>query len=235
MTHTASAASAASSATARLVGIFFILLLALGPFCLLYVPSVTYAPGDAVRTAALLGQHLAVFRFGLLAELAISLVEVGMMVALWRLFRGVRDGLLIASLIGRGMMVAVMGVSLVAGLAALMTAQRGGSAEVLMTLMESRDAVQQVWEGFFGLHLLLLVPVILRSGLVPRPLGALLTMAGLGYFLNSVGPLVVPALAPFTEQGAAFGAFLGEVPLFLWLLVRGVRPAQALTPATAVA
>lgn len=223
----------ASPRTARTVGGLFVLLLALGPFCLLYVPSVTYVPGDAEATAALFGAHRAVFRFGLLAELAISLIEVGMMVALWRLFRGVRDGLLFASLIGRGMMVAVMGVSLVAGLAALMVAERGGANEVLMMLMESRDGVQQVWEGFFGLHLLLLVPVVLRSGLVPRPLGTLLTLAGLGYFINSVGPLLVPALAPITEQGAAFGAFLGEVPLFLWLLIRGVRPPQPLTAATA--
>lgn len=213
-----------AQSTARLVGVFFILLLGLGPFCLLYVPSVSYAPGDAARTAALLAQNATVFRFGLLAELGIALVEVGMIVALLRLFRTGRDGLLIASLIGRGMMVAVMGVSLVAGLVALMGVERGAAPGQLMLLMESRDAVQQVWEGFFGLHLLLLVPVVMRSGLVPRPLGALLTMAGLGYALNSVVPFIVPELAPVTEQGAAFGAFLGEVPLFLWLLIRGVRP-----------
>lgn len=220
-----------ASSAARLVGGFFVLLIALGPFCLLYVPSVTYAPGDVARTAALLGEHLTVFRLGLLAELAIALIEIGMMVALWRLFRGVRDGLLHASLIARGMMVAVMGVSLVTGLAALTTAARGGSPDVLMMLMESRDAVQQVWEGFFGLHLLLLMPVVLRSGLVPRPLALLLTLAGLGYAINAVGPLIAPSVAPLTEHGAAFGAFIGEIPLFLWLLVRGVPQTPRLATA----
>lgn len=207
---------------ARHVGGFFVLLLALGPFCLLYVPSITYVAGDVAGTARLLADNLTVFRFGLLAELAIAIIEVGMMVALWRLFRGVRDGLLHASLIARGVMVAVMTVSLVAGFAALMTATRGGAPDTLMMLMESRVAVQQVWGAFFGLHLLLLMPVVLRSGLVPRPLALLLTLAGVGYVLSAVGPLIAPSVTPITEQIAGLGAFIGEVPLFLWLLVRGV-------------
>ncbi len=71
----------------------------------------------------------------------------------------------------------------------------------------------------FGVHLLILGYLAYRSGYVPKVIGVLLAVAGVGYIVDSV-------VTVFTE-GTPFAistvTFLGEFLLALWLLVRGRR------------
>lgn len=90
-------------------------------------------------------------------------------------------------------------------------------AEVMMRV----DSFYMVWMAalmLFGLHLLLVGVLAYRSGHVPRALGVLLVIAGVGYAYDTVGTLMVqdaPIISTFT--------FVGEFLLALWLLVRGSR------------
>jgi len=70
---------------------------------------------------------------------------------------------------------------------------------------------------FFGIHLCLLGYLVYRSGYIPRVLGALLVVAGLGYVVYHLGPY----LAPGTSFEWLFVTFFGELFFMLWLLVRG--------------
>ena len=71
----------------------------------------------------------------------------------------------------------------------------------------------------FGVHLLILGYLAYRSGYVPKVIGVLLAVAGVGYIVDSV-------VTVFTE-GTPFAistvTFLGEFLLALWLLIRGRR------------
>ena len=71
--------------TARIAGLWY-LMLALGPFYLLYVPSQTIVRNDAAATSALIISHEKLFRFGLLAETLGAVVFIGLALALYRLF-----------------------------------------------------------------------------------------------------------------------------------------------------
>lgn len=216
---------------ARIVGLLVLPLVLLGPFSLVYVPSLVTDGGNVGASASLLVEHAQIFRLGLLAELGIAFAEIGMIVALYRLFeRGGRD-LAMAAALARAMMVALMGVSMVAGLAALELATLGLTAPV-GGLMALRDAVQPIWGSIFAFHLLLMAPVVVRSGLVPKVFGWGLLLGGLGYALDSVGVMLWPGLAPTTEVIVAVGAMVGELPLFIWLLIKGVAPAAPLGRST---
>jgi hypothetical protein len=72
---------------------------------------------------------------------------------------------------------------------------------------------------FFGIHLGLLGYLILRSTYIPKILGALLIIAGLGYLLNALKPIIFPNInldfAKFT--------FFGELIFMLWLIIKGSR------------
>jgi hypothetical protein len=210
---------------ARLVGLLVLPLLTIGPFALMWVPEQVHMMGDAAATAEALAAHADVFRLGLLGELVIAATEVAMVVALYRLFRSGGEGLAQAAALARGIMVGLMGGSIVAGAVAL--AVHPTTPELVLPLMEVRKAISATWEAFFALHLGLLAVVVYRSGLVPRIFAPMLVVAGAGYALDSVAVLAVPALIPAAAAVVAVTAMLGEVPLFIWLLVKGISSSDA--------
>src|ERR1700691_2463840 len=71
---------------------------------------------------------------------------------------------------------------------------------------------------FFGPYCLLLGYLILKSTFLPRILGVLMVLAGLGW-LAFLAPPLANALSPYV---LVLG-FLAELSLMLWLLVKGVN------------
>ena len=71
---------------------------------------------------------------------------------------------------------------------------------------------------FFGLHCLGVGYLILRSTFLPRIIGALMVLAGLGW-LTFLSPPLAQSLAPYNMMPGA----IGELSLTLWLLIRGLN------------
>jgi len=69
----------------------------------------------------------------------------------------------------------------------------------------------------FGVHLVLLGYLIYRSGYIPRIIGILLVIDGLGWVIDSLQPY----LYPNAHLGFLFITFFGELVFMLWLLIRG--------------
>jgi hypothetical protein len=77
---------------------------------------------------------------------------------------------------------------------------------------------------FFGFYCLLLGSLVLRAHFLPRWLGALLGLAGLGWLIGSLGSFVMPS---FPLAGALIPVSgLGEGLFTLWLLAMGVDAAK---------
>ena len=72
---------------------------------------------------------------------------------------------------------------------------------------------------FFGLWCVLAGYLIFRSTFLPRILGLLLAIDGLGWIVYAVPPFA-NHLFPFIAAASA----LAEIPLQLWLVVMGVNP-----------
>ncbi len=72
---------------------------------------------------------------------------------------------------------------------------------------------------FFGIHLVLLGYLVFKSKYIPKILGVLLIITGLGYLLTSLRPYLFPDInvdfAKFT--------YYGELVFMLWLLIRGSK------------
>jgi uncharacterized protein DUF4386 len=71
---------------------------------------------------------------------------------------------------------------------------------------------------FFGLWCVLTGYLIFRSTFLPRVLGGLLVISGLGWLIYLFPP-VAYRLFPFIAAASA----LGEIPVEFWLMVRGVN------------
>lgn len=101
-------------------------------------------------------------------------------------------------------------------LAALTTGQLQAVAAVLLRLNGYAFNLDLV---FFGLWCLLTGYLILKSAFLPRILGVLLAIDGLGWMLY-VSPPFAAHLFPVIAAASA----VAELPLQLWLIVRGVNP-----------
>ena len=76
---------------------------------------------------------------------------------------------------------------------------------------------------FFGVFILLVGILVLKSTFLPRALGVLMLIDGAGYLVFSFATILSPPLAahlfPYIPMVTAA---LGEASLVLWLLVKGV-------------
>ena len=72
---------------------------------------------------------------------------------------------------------------------------------------------------FFGIHLGLLGYLVFRSEYIPKILGVLLIIAGLGYLITTLKPYLFPNL----NLDFARFTFYGELIFMLWLLIKGSR------------
>ena len=76
---------------------------------------------------------------------------------------------------------------------------------------------------FFGLHLAVLGYLVYRSGFLPRILGILTMVSALGYLADSFTAFLVPQYADSLAMVVVVTALIGELPLALWLLIKGVN------------
>ncbi len=107
-------------------------------------------------------------------------------------------------------------------------------AQVMLALV-SFDAAWLVGLAVFGVHLVLLGVLLMRSHLAPRVLGVLLIVAGVAYVTDTVAHAVLPdyaAVATPLLVAVAVPSMIGEGWLGLWLLLTRrlgptLRPTQA--------
>ena len=94
-----------------------------------------------------------------------------------------------------------------------------GAEQLNAQAMVGIAAFNDIWyvgQFLFGLHLLLIGYLAYRSGYVPRVLGVLLVISGLGYATDSLGAVL--SQGSWTDISSF--TFIGEFLLALWLLIR---------------
>jgi uncharacterized protein DUF4386 len=152
------------------------------------------------------------------------------------LFKGVDQNLAVLVVIFGGVMPAlIMFVGVVSDAAALMVV-RGGDflaafdkpqRDALAVLfLNLRDQQNTAAEILWGVWLLPLAVLVYRSRFLPRFLGVWLAIGGVAYMTLSLTGELLPRY-----QNGVFAysqpAFLGELALVLWLLIKGANPIVA--------
>jgi hypothetical protein len=217
--------------TTRTAGILYLAIFVLAPFAFLVGRAAIIAPGDAATTAANVVANETLFRVGMVAEVAVFLIEVVMAGLLYAIFRPVSRSMSLAAAFGRLGEAAVQAVNLVTGALALIVASGAGylaafAPEQLDALVqisvEANDFLVIVWGLFFAVHLMLLGILVARSGFMPGLLGWLLVAASFGYFAESVGSLLGVDNTGILTTIVMVVAFPSELAFALWLLIKGV-------------
>lgn len=99
-------------------------------------------------------------------------------------------------------------------LAAFGSAQLNTQVRLLLGSFRSDWAVSLI---VFGVHLILLGCLICNARYIPKILGVLLVIDGLGWIINGLQPYFYPN----AHLGFLFITYFGELIFMLWLLIRG--------------
>jgi hypothetical protein len=217
----------------RVAGLIYLLLVILGPFRLMYIPSVLYVHGNATATTDKIAAHELLFRLGMASDLICSVVLIFLALALYGLFKGVNQYLAVLMVILGGVLPAAIDFVNVVNDAAVLVLIR--AADFLSVFDKpQRDALamffirlhhQQIVaaELLWGLWLLPLAILTYKSRFMPRFLGVWLVINGVAYVMICFTGVLLPQYEDMLFN-YAFPALLGEMAFMLWLVIKGARP-----------
>lgn len=192
---------------------------------------------NAAITAANVLAHDRLLRLGFAASLVGVIFHLAWAALFYRLFKPVsrRVSLFAAFVILAGCAIQAVTCVLYIGPMAVLnagTALSGFTAEQLhalaLTLFKINAQSFDTYLVFFGLWCVLNGYLIFRSTFMPRILGILLTISGIGWMI-----FLYPPFANSVFHYIAMASALGELPLQLWLLIMGVNSEKWETRATA--
>ncbi len=218
---------------ARVGGALYLFIIVAALFGEAYVRGSLLVAHDPIATARNILGSETLFRVGLAGELLTCVCDVTVTFILYVLLKPVSRNLALLAAFFRLTFVAVYSVAKlfeIAALAALDGADylQGFDARQLADLAFVALRVHGLGYGvsllFFGFCCILFGYLIFRSRYLPKVLGTLLMIGGVGYILFSVAQILAPSFAAhYLFPWLMLPAFPAELGLALWLTVKGVN------------
>ena len=203
------------SASGLITGIGLVVMTILA---LVAMPSIQglAAIGDPGQLVQEIKQQETGFRINILIVLLIVLLDVILAWSMYLLVKPVHENLALLQGWLRMTYAAVFAVAL-SNLSAITGLLEQPGAELQITsLMAGFMNGWSLGLTLFGLHLVILGYVIVRSSYIPKLIGYLVVLAGAGYMIDSIGRV----LSADNALNVGMFTFFGEVLLGLWLVFK---------------
>lgn len=226
MAKGATLAAKQSRNMARWAGLWYILLAICGAFSMMYVPSTLIAQGDGATTVANILSSEGLFRLGIVGAVVTQIVQIFVALSLYNLLKPVNQNqarlmvifVLLAvpiAIVNELNHAAVLWLLHADGVTHANTEQLHTQVTFFLHLHEHGIMLAQV---FWGLWLFPMGWLVYASKNIPKFIGILLILGGLGYVMDVAVFLLLP---DFSLRMSEF-SFVGEVIFPLWLVIRGV-------------
>lgn len=223
--------------TGRQAGLLYLIVVVTGIFSLAYVPSRIPLTGNASAVSDSILASLPLFRLGVAAFIVKQVAFLLLPLALYRLFQLTSRTMatLMVALAVASVPIALVSLAGRLDALSLLTDPRYSAAmspqqlqaEVMLAISSYRNGML-ITTLFWGLWLLPLGYLILKSALLPKVLGVLLVLGGIGYAVIVFGELLLPGqLEGGVWRFVTLPASVGEIGTCLWLLIVGVRRHRA--------
>ena len=224
----------------RVAGLWYLLIVLMGPLRLIYIPSKLFVPGNASVTANNIAAHETLFRLGILNDLFTATMAIFLTLALYRLFKEVDQGLArLVVILGALMVTPIYFLNTINDAAALLFAK--GADFLSVFDKPQRDALVMVFlrmhgqgilanEVFWGLWLFPFGLLVYRSRFLPRVLGIWLILNCFAYLATSITGILWPPYEQ-TVSNWVFPVMFGELAIMLWLVIMGAKETRPLATA----
>ncbi|KAA3621516.1 MAG: DUF4386 domain-containing protein [Bacteroidetes bacterium] len=223
---------------ALFAGIGYLIIFVSGIFANFFVLETMIFPGDAVATAENILTDPGQFLTGIISFVFMVVFDVLLAWALYLLLKPVNENLSLLSgwlrlVNGTIFSIALFNLFdvslLLSGEKYLEVFQPDQLYAQVMLKLEAFNSGWLIGLVFFGVHLLVLGYLIIKSGFVPRFIGYLLLVAGAGYLIDSFAQFT---MANYEDYANVFmlivvvPGVIGELSLTIWLLIKGIRRRQ---------
>jgi len=218
--------------TARIAGLLYVLMIPLGLLGILYVPNVLIVAGDSESTIANIVSHMGMFRLSIVTALVVQVAHIFIVLLLYRLLQAVNKS-----------QATLMVIFMLVGIPVTMLNELNHFA-ILILLNGSdylnvitKDQLQAMVPMFFRLHengiliasifwglwLLPMGYLVIKSGFISKIPGILLIIAGAGYIIDVLARMLSPNYGETVVASIVLVTLFGEIVFPIWLLIRGVN------------
>jgi Domain of unknown function (DUF4386) len=213
---------------ARMAGVFQLLEALTAGFGEVIVLGRLVVAGNVATTAANILGHERLFWLGFASSLIGVAFHIAWALLMYELLKPVNRSLSLLAAFFILVACAMQALTSLLYLAPLLILQGGSSWSAFTTaqlqtlalmFLKLNQYAYNIDLVFFGLWCALTGYLIFRSTFLPRILGVLLAISGLGWVTYLYPPLAYHLFMPYIAVASA----LGEIPLELWLIVKGVN------------
>jgi hypothetical protein len=216
---------------ARIAGILLIISLFAGGFGESYVPAKLLAATDVAETARRVAASIGMFRASFASYLIEAACDLTLTAIFYVLLRPVSRPLSVIALCFGLFSTATFAVGEIFYFVAALPFTDADiikvlSPEVRQTLtylsLTVFGYIFAIFTGFYGIAVMLRGYLILRSGYLPRALGALVLLGGAGFLAKNIVSVLAPA---HDSMAFVLPMLLAMLSMAVWFLVKGINPA----------
>jgi hypothetical protein len=220
---------------ALVAGIGYVLLFGLAIFANFFVREGLVIADDATATAANIAESNTLFRLGLVAFLAIFLIDIVVAWALHIVFRAQHHDLSLMAAWSRLVYTVLLGVAAIFFFQALTLYDSAAVADAMsiaernaqaLVGLELFDSAWLIGLAALGLHLIVLGFLVARSTETPRWLGITIIVAGVAYMADTAAHSILANYGDYADAFlvmVAVPSVVAEGWFGLWLLTRARR------------
>jgi hypothetical protein len=218
---------------ARIAGFLYLLIIVGAMFVPFAVAPSGMMRGDtALPTLAAILASKSLYALSGIVQLVLGACDVAIALIFYELLRPVSRGLALLAAFFRLVFVAIANINMLNHFAPLLLLSGAGYLDAFtpgqlqalaMAFVRLRTTGLDVALVFFGFHCLAAGYLIFRSTFLPRILGVLLAVGGVGYLANIFANVIPPAIGTHLFPYIMLPAGVAEIALALWLLVVGVN------------
>ncbi len=192
-------------------------------------------PGDAAATAEKIVESGGLFRVGIMGWLIAIIGDVVRAWAFYVFFKRVNKSIALLSAWWMLLHDAIFGFAnaclvviseILSNSGYFATLAPDTVHPLMMLLFKAHFYGFEIGLFFFSLHLLTLGYLALKSGYVPKIIGVLVLIAGLGYLVDSAGLILFANYPAILTNILALPNIVGELALVGWLAFRGGKAEQ---------
>ena len=219
----------------RIAGLLYLMVIATGLFAEVFVRQALTVSNNAIATAQNIQSSEMLFRYGFVADLINFIVGLPCVIIIYRLFKQVNKTLVRLAMMFVVIQTAIIAVNLLFQMIPLLvlsgdkylnTFQPNQLATLSLLSLNIQALGYGIGLVFFGFYCLIIGYTIFKSAIVPRFLGILYAISGLGYLINSFIMFLSKGFSNPLFVYLAIPIFIGELSFCLWLLIMGVNESE---------
>ena len=223
------------SKATKIAGIGYVIIFILGLITNFFVFENLIVPGDPSTTANNILSHELLFRGGMVSWLIVLICDIVIAWALYIFLKPVSKSISLLGALFRIVYVTIFAITqlnllivliLLSGADYLTVFNTNQLNSLVLIFLNGFNYGFLVGLVFFGIHLLFISHLIIRSDYIPKFLGVLLTLSSLGYLIDSFANFLLPNYTDYKTIFlilVAVPGIVGELSFTLWLLIKGTK------------